>query len=259
MNQDDAKIRGYAAGSAFSDHPPADEQVREIEARAKGIKGEFVGCFVEQNQGPEDPFTERPEFQKALSTIRANDHLVVYSLAIIDANPHRLDDALRLLVDRRVHVHTLAEEGGEQLDLDPRQVRVLSVVWRLFRRMRVAYIAATTRRALRLKKAIGQVHHRYSPYGKKRVRRKAGGRVIKCDLWDERQCAIIREMRRRRMAGETLEVVAQDFHQRRLKMPDGREWVPKCRWRFNTSAIPRALAYYEDVLARGLDLGDPYA
>ena len=178
-------------------------------------------------------------------------------LAVIDSNPHRLDDALKLLVGRVVHVHSVAEEGGEQLDLDPQQVRMLAFIWHLFRRMRVDHIGTTTRRALRTKKATGQVYHRNTPFGKKRVRRKVNGCVEQYDVWDETECRQIREIHRRKTGGESFRSIAEDFYARKLKKADGRPWVTRPKWkkRLNISALQRAFEFYTDRLDRGLDLG----
>ena len=193
-----------------------------------------------------------------LPRLRAGDHLIVRKLSAIDANPHRLDDALRLLAERRIHLYAVVERGGGWIHLSPNDVRVFALVWRLFRQMRRYYISATTRMALRTKRAMGQVHHRYPPYGKRRIRRKVKGRVEQHDVWDEIECEQIREIHRRKTAGETFDSIARDFYDRGLKKADGRAWVtkPKRKRKLNTSSLQRAFKYYADVLSRGLELGD---
>ena len=161
-------------------------------------------------------------------------------------------------MDRRVHLHAVVEKGGEWLYLNPGDLRIFALVWRLFRKMRIDYISATTRRALSTKKAMGHVHHRYPPHGKKRIRRKVNGRVEQCDVWNETECDQIREIYRRKTAGEPFWSIAQDFYKRGLKKADGRQWVtrPKRKKKLNTSSIRRAHDYYKSVLSRGLELGD---
>ena len=259
MNKNEARIFGYIATSEFDNNPPAEEQARQIAAKAAEIEGEFVAVCVEHDRAPEDSFRSRPEFLALLfKRVRRGDHIVVYRLAILDANPHRLDTILNRFVIQGVNLHTLAEEGDKQLEMDPQQVRILSSIWHLFRRMRIDYIATTTRRSLRAKKAAGQVHHRYPPFGKRRIRRKVKGRVEQHDVWDETECEQIREIKRRKDTGETFDSIARDFYDRGLKKADGRTWVtkPKRKRKLNTSSLRRAHDYYKGVLSRGLDLGD---
>jgi len=66
----------------------------------------------------------------------------------------------------------------------------------------------------------------------------------------------IREAWRRKQGGEPVAAIARDYSERRLKLPDGREWAPKRKKEVDPSVIWRALAFYENILARGLDLGD---
>lgn len=123
--------------------------------------------------------------------------------------------------------------------------------------MRIEHIGATTRRSLRTKKASGQVAHRYTPLGKKRVIERRRGRVVKRDVWDDYQCSLIRQIKQRKDDGETIESIARDFFNRKLKKADGRPWVtrPKRKKKLNMGPVRRAYEYYTDLLARGLDLG----
>ncbi len=95
MDRDPVRIYGYVATSEFDKNPTSDEQVRQIEERAAEIEGDFVGCRVEAGQGPLEPYWLRPEFMSSLRRVCENDHIIVYGLDVIDANPHRLDTALR--------------------------------------------------------------------------------------------------------------------------------------------------------------------
>lgn len=262
MDQNEARIFGYVAKSDFDKNPPVEEQVRQIVARAREIEGPFVGVCLEESGGPEDSFRTRPRFLDLLfSHVRRGDHVIAYRLAVLDANPQRLDTILSRFVTQGVNLHTLAKVGGERLDLDTPRLRMLDSIWFIFRRMRSDYISATTKKSLRAKQAAGQVHHRYPPPGKKRIRRKVKGRVQPCDVWDETECQQIREIHQRKTAGEPFWSIAQDFYDRGLKKADGRPWVtrPKRKKKLNTRVIRRAYDYYVGVLARGLDLGDPGA
>ena len=73
MSQNQTKIHGYVAASAYDDNPPAEEQERQIEVRANEIEGDFVGCHTEADLSPEDSFRKRPGFQDVLSELRPGD------------------------------------------------------------------------------------------------------------------------------------------------------------------------------------------
>ncbi len=92
-------------------------------------------------------------------------------------------------------------------------------------------------------------------YGKRRVKRRHG----KCDEWCPKQCAIVRELKMRRDAGEAWGDIAADFHKRRLRTGENRPWVRKRKWRgevsYEMSRLYRAYRWYRDLLLQGEELG----
>ena len=257
MREFEPRVFGYACSSQYDDAPSAEVQTAKIEERARGLEAEFIRCHTEWEKGPEDPIRDRPEYQTLLGTLRRGDHLVVHDLTTLASKPRELSAAVKHLANGGIHLHTAAGKGS-QFDLDPEGAEVVIKCWEAYEKAFATHVKATTRRALRAKKACGRVYHRRPSPGKKRITVKTvNGRTVRYDVWDEEQCVIIREIYRRKKAGESFDSIAKDFYARKLKRPDGRPWVTRPKWKryLRVDAIKLAFRYYSDLLARGLELG----
>jgi len=255
VSQDRPNVLGYVRKSSLDDGPPIKEQVAAIRALAGEINGQFVQCHVEPEETADEPLDTRPAYLEMLTALKTGDHIALFRLATFAPSPRELADAVKHLAARRAHIHTAGEKGA-QFNLDPVDSEAMVRSWTVYEEAFAAQVKTSTRRALRKKKAAGLVYCSIAPFGKKRVKKKFGGQVLKFDLWNEQQCDIIREIKRRRDSGESLQSIAQSFHNRRMKLPDGREWAPKRRGKFSTFTIQRALRFYEALLAEGRNLGD---
>jgi hypothetical protein len=76
------------------------------------------------------------------------------------------------------------------------------------------------------------------------------------DVWDQKQCDLIREIKCRKDAGERMVDIAEDFRQRGEKMWNGKPWTQTygARKRINLSRYYRAYWFYTELLASGKDL-----
>ena len=236
MSQDRPNVLGYVRKSSLDDGPPVEDQIAAIKALAGEINGQFVQCHVEPEETADEPLDTRPEYQELLTALQDGDHIALFRLATFATSPHELADAVKHLAGRRVHIHTAGEKGA-QFDLDPADSEAMVRSWTVYEEAFAAQVQTSTRRALRKRKAAGLVYCSLASFGKKRVQQKVGGQKMKFDLWDEKQCDIIREIKHRRDSGETFKAIARDFLNRRLRMPDGREWAPKRRGKYSTFTI----------------------
>jgi len=80
---------------------------------------------------------------------------------------------------------------------------------------------------------------------------------VKVDVWDEKECQQIREIKHRHDRGESIYSIAVDFFRRREKTASGLRWVKKYgrKKKLNSNRVSQALKFYERMLARGERLG----
>ncbi len=246
-------ISGYAQASEYDRVKPADEQVESIRRAAEELDGVWIGCRVERDLWTSKvPYHSRAEFKKLLIELERGDWLIVWRLDRIDGNPFSLVQALRLLANCGVRLCVLDFEG-EELRLEGTAftalVNLMITIADMFRAER----REATKRALRHRKERGLAYARFPPLGKKRVVRNG----IKLDVWDDRECAQIREIWQRYREGESMAQIARDFYKRRLKTASGKPWVKPYgrKGRLNGNRLYRAYHWYCELLRRGQDLG----
>jgi len=78
------------------------------------------------------------------------------------------------------------------------------------------------------------------------------------DVWDQKQCDLIREIKHRSDRGERMADIAEDFRQRGEKMWNGKPWTQTygARKRVNLSRYYRAYWFVTQLHAEGQDLMD---
>ena len=249
---DEARIFGYAQVSEYEKAKSAEEQAEAIRQKADELDGNWVGCGIDRGRWiSEAPYYKRPRFKWVLDKLDPGDCLIVWRLDRIDRNPFRLAKALRSLVNRQARVYVLDFQrmelnihgpGGEVF------VKLMSTIADMFRSQR----REAVKRALHWRKESGLPYNRYPPLGRKRIVH--NGR--KMDAWDERQCALIRQIKAPYDAGESMAEIGRDFYAQRLKTASGVLWAkPYGRKRkLNVNRLCRAYRWYTDLLAQGQDL-----
>ncbi|MHC4398428.1 MAG: recombinase family protein [Planctomycetota bacterium] len=163
------KIYGYAQASDYEDVKPVEEQVEAIQRRANEIEGTWVQCRVDRTfWASKTPSHSRLEFRKLLDELRPGDHLIVWRLDRIDANPFVLARAVEMLMSRKALLCILDFERTE-LNLDattgPVFAMLLNAASNLFRSQRREGV----KRALNRLKETGQAYTGHPPLGKRRT------------------------------------------------------------------------------------------
>ncbi len=120
--------------------------------------------------------------------------------------------------------------------------------------------AKVLRRLKAWRKEHGLPYHSHPPPGHVRLRKRVPGQAkpILLDVWDGKQCDLIREIKYRSDRGERMADIADDFRQRGEKMWNGKPWTQTygARKRVNLSRYYRAYWFYTELLASGKDLMD---
>ena len=248
-----ARIFGYTRTADYEETLSLDAQQELIQEKASYIDGTWQGCRAEHGA---DPWCRRPEFTAILEDLESGDHLVVHDLRRLDPRQEDAVEAVQTLVDRQIHIHVLELKalghGSVQLDLDPAAGRSFLKLWRAV----LSYFAQahrdTVRDALQYRREIGLAYNAHPPFGKKRVVRNG----LTMDVWDERQCCLIREIKDRHDSGESILSIARDFYRRRERTGIGEYWVRRYgkNRRLNANRLYRAYKWYSELLASGSDL-----
>ena len=249
---DEARIYGYAQASEYEKARSTEEQAEAIRQKADELDGVWAGCGIDRGRWiSEAPYYKRPRFKWLLDKLEPGDCLIVWRLDRIDRNPFRLAKAMRSLVLRQARVYVLDFDrmplnihgpGGEVF------VKLMSTVADMFRSQR----RDAVKRALQERKDCGLAYNRYPPLGRKRVVRNG----LKTDAWDERQCALIRQIKARYDAGESMAEIGRDFYAQRLKTASGVLWAKPYgrKKKLNVNRLYKAYRWYTDLLAQGQDL-----
>ncbi len=252
MSKHEPRIFGYAHACEHEQVKPAESQAEAIRQKAKELEGLWVRCRIDLAPwASKVPHQKRPEFKKLMDELDRGDCLIVWRLDRIDGNPFRLAEAIGFLVNRQVRLYVL-DFGRLEMDLNGAAgevlVTVMTTVADMFRFQRQAAI----KRELQRRKASGLAYTRYPPLGMKRVVHKG----LKMDVWDEAQCQLIRQIKARRDAGESMAQIGEDFYAKRLKTASGKLWVKPYgrKGRLNLNRLYRAYQWYSELLAKGEDL-----
>lgn len=207
----------------------------------------WKGCHLDRTPaGKNIPHYQRTVFRRLMRFLEPGDHLVVWQLEHIDANPYALTKALGSLARRQVYVHALRFQRHE-LELDPQVGRVFAEMMVAIIEMFNAHRRDSVKRALRAKSRVGGAVGRYPPLGKKRVT----VRGDKVDIWSDTELSTIQEIYIRRRRGESFEQIGQDLYQRRVKTASGRLWAkPKGRQGgLELNRLRRAYARWPEIQA----------
>jgi len=241
----DYNVWGYC--ECRGENAPPRETLAAIERKAAELGGSWRECFVERTPvGRNVPHNRRPILRRLLRLVESGDHLVVWQLEHLDANPFSLPKALRFLARRHVSVHALDFQGRE-LDLDRNALPVFVEVMTAIIGMFTAHRGDSVKRALKARRRAGGSVGRYPPMGKKRVNVKGEN----FDVWDYRELRMIQEIVTRRRRGESFQAIGRDLYERRVKTGAGRLWV-KPRGRKKTldlSRVRRAYAKWPRIQA----------
>ena len=268
---------GRDAGQASDDaseETSVQRQTAGIKKKAAEIAAEhgcvFAAIEADAVSGADVGFDERVGYQKLIRQMEPGDHLVVWQLSRIDRNPFRLYRACEFLVRRDIHIHSYGDTQGE-IDLDTAMGRAQLAIWGIVNDLFIENLRKSIKEALQWRKEQGLAYNRVPPLGKRREYSKNGKPIksmppigdktyTRMDVWDETECRLIREIKRRRDDGESFDSIAYNFAAREEKTWDGRLWAPmrrkkqQGRKRIEACYVRRAYEKYEKLLAEEKDL-----
>lgn len=165
----------------------------------------------------------RPEYERMLSAIRAGriTGLIVWDVDRLTRTPRELEDVIDL-ADR--YGLNLANIGGE-IDLSTPQGRMTARIKGSVARMETEQMSRRIRRKFDERADAGAPHGMVA-YGYRRVidTDERGRRIGSRDELEPTEAAVIREIARRLLAGESLRSIGADLNAREILTPKGGRW-----------------------------------
>lgn len=260
---------GYARASTSEQVMSPERQVDLITVKGQNIEGvQWVRCRVDIKSASKsrwDDRKKRPEFCKLMDDMEQGDHLIVWRLDRLERKMFPMVEALDWLVRRGISIHVL-EHGGMQLDLDTAMGKLFVMILAGFSEVFSAQLSETIKADVKWRKARGLAYSHLPPPGHIRIKRLATNpknrkKYDLFDVWDDKQCDLIREIAYRFNHGEAMEMIAKDFTERRERRGNGILWInPRGHGRkprrVATNPLYNAYWWYMRRLAEGLDLKD---
>jgi DNA invertase Pin-like site-specific DNA recombinase len=263
------RVWGYARASTSDQVMSPEKQLDLITAKGQKIEGaKWARCRVDVRSATKSRWNDRkrrPEFGKLMDQMEQGDHLILWRLDRLERRMFPMVQALDWLVRRGINIHVL-EHGGMQLDLDTAMGRLLVMILAGFSEVFSAQLSETIKAEVRWRKARGIAYSKFPPPGHIRVKRlatnpKGDRKYDKFDVWDDKQCDLIREIAYRFNRGVAMYRIAEDFVRRRERRGDGTLWINpkghgKTRLRLGLDSLYKAYWWHMERLSRGLDLKD---
>ena len=240
-----------------------EAQLAAFQATASWFGREFVQCFHDDDASVKAaPCHERPGFTKLLEGLQPGDDVMVWRATAVGGDLETVIDAMQTLAQRDVNLRVLDTKIGECC-IPPSLVPVGVIMLRAFTRWFKESHREATRDSLAWRRKLGFVTKPVPGYGKQF--RAIGGGLKTCrgtsirrEDWDHRECAQIRQIRSRRLAGESYASIARDFFKRGERRSNGDLWAEyrgrgKNR-RISIHRIRNADRFYLALRAKGQDL-----
>lgn len=197
-------------------------QVADCEAEADRRGWTVVERYVD-NDVSATRSKVRPQYEQMLKDIRGQriTGLIVWDVDRLTRTPRELEDVIDL-ADR--YALNLANIGGE-IDLATPQGRMTARIKGSVARMETEQMSRRIRRKFDERAEAG-LPHSFAAYGYRRVIEydERGHRTGSRDELDPEQAAIVREMARRVLAGESIRSVVADLNTRGITTARGGKW-----------------------------------
>ncbi len=168
-------------------------------------------------------------------------------------------DAIRWLLNHQIHVHSIEQDCGTELDFGGEAGDTDSVVMEAISRAGARQHREATIAVFRYRRQHGMAYTKNVPMGHRRIRWGVGA----SDIWDETECAQIRRMAQMYDEGMTVGEIATAFFRegqaRSSRTSKGRivPWVSVGKdGRLSRSKIVDAIRWYKEVRRQGYELGD---
>ncbi len=242
----------------------AVERITELK-----LHGAALGFIIEEEESAVDcRYTDRPGFATIAQAINPGDHLIVEAKDRLDRDPIAMLNCLQWLERRKVILHCLGV-SDRPLDLGDYQTQMMNFVDAMASFHYVHWLRQRTKDGLAYHKTNGFAHNKSLPPGRKKVTlptKSAYGRrdPYRGLVWDEKQCEIIRDIKRMheeqgmnfvaigrllRDRGLRTQSGGHWAHKRRKKLPNGAEW-------WDATSVRNVYSWYCELLASGKELGD---
>lgn len=268
------RIFGYASqGSHYVKKSPEVQEHLILEKGKTIPDATWARCWTDTGDViPKTRFADRPEAAKLIQELTAGDHLIVWRLDRLDENALGSVDALKLLIDRGVCIHVL-KHGDLQFDLDQTTGALLVKLLSGFSSLLDTSRGEAVRAGKAWRKERGLAYHGCPPLGHIRLKHlkvnpKGQRKHDLFDVWDDKQCDLIREIAYRFDRGERMQTIGEDFRDRDERTWNKKPWV-RVRWRkhfirgkthrrkrLTLERFYYVYWWYMERLAKGLDLKD---
>ena len=257
-----AKIYGYLRVSQPSQTQSFDRVREQMEKRitalqAGGVKLGFI--IQEQESAVNCRYQDRPGFAQIMKVINPGDHLLVEAKDRLDRDPVAMLNCLQWLERRQVILHCLGV-SDQALDLSSYETKMMNHLDAMSSAHYIHWLKQRTKEALQYRKQNGFT---YGPnrWGRKSVTlptKNKWGKPYKACVWDEKQCEIIRRIKRLHDEGMSLLSIGKLLDSEGLRTQRGYRWAKKLPRKKIWNALPVVGVYhwYCTLLASGKDLGD---
>lgn len=217
------------------DSTSVEEQLKECEREAPRWGWELADRYEDRNQSASRPGTRRPAYEKLLEDIEAGQvqRLAIYMTDRLYRQPRELEGLIELVDRRPVEFRTV--RSGD-LDLSTPEGRAFARTAAAWNKLEVEKLSERSGRGrAHLKENGGWLGGGATAYGYERVKNDRG-KVAEHRVRED-QAAVIREVVRRALAGETLNRITQDLNARGVTTSQGGRWQPSKLRQTLTSAF----------------------
>jgi DNA invertase Pin-like site-specific DNA recombinase len=243
-----------------------EQQARALAAKLVADGSCVMGEIVQEAESAvEVRWNERPGFVKLMRLMEPGDRLIIEAKDRLERDDVEMLVCLRWLERRKITLHCLMS-GGRAIDLGDECEQIKSHFDAIVASQYARMLKARTREALRFRRENGFCAGWDTPPGKKKVKLELypGQKTnsYKTFVWDEQQCAILREIvQLRDVEGWTFEQIGALLRERGDRNQFGGQWTkryydPKRRChRLHTGKLRQAYDYVKALRATGVDAG----
>lgn len=263
------KVHAYLRVSSESQRPSlacTESQARDLAAKlcADGTltMGEFIG---EAESAVLTRWNARPGFTRLMRLMRPGDHLIIEAEDRLERDDVEMLVCLQWLKRRKIILHCLMSNNGAAIDLNDDDVQIMSHVKAIVAAAYTKGLKIRIREAHRYRKENGFAYGKTTPWGMKMITLPpAPGqkKSYKAYAWDDKQCAILREIvRLYDREGWSFVRIGVMLRNRGDTTQFGGQWATRfydnkmgCkRWQGNN--VTKAYKHVTAMRANGMDLG----
>ncbi len=221
------RVWGYARASSDKQDDSVPAQTDYITALAPCVPGRFACIRTDPGQSATStPYHERPGFSRLMRELEPDDALIVWRVDRLERMPHRALELYEWLKLRRIALYQTVD-GGTPYNLTSAAGELMATFQAGISRYENRMRSDACNGARRRRKALGQRYHGQVKYGFHRAFSTTldTGRKQDCHwLRDDQERTTIREIVRRRLAGESNLTITRDLNSRKIETAEGYSW-----------------------------------